>query len=309
MALLGIFFLSSISGLDPVAAGTTDKKDFVINPGDSFKDIAAGLKSRDLIKSAGWFKLYSLLAGQAQQFKPGLYQLSPSQSGIEIIEVLVRGPEDVTVVIQEGATLVDIDRQLAGEGIIKKEGLVDYNRLRQLAGDKSLEGFLFPDTYRLARGAPISSIVSKFLDNFERRMGGVDYEDLILASLLEKEASHPEDRALAAGILKKRLQLAMPLQVDAANVYIKCQGAYVSCPDEQRQLSRADLKINDPYNTYIYKGLPPAPIANPGKEALQAARRPQPSSYLYYLSDPKTGRLVFSKDLDGHNGNKFKYLR
>ncbi len=303
-----IFFLSSASALEPVVPGSSEKQEFVINIGQGFKEIAAALQQQGLIKSAWWFKIYSLLVGRAQQFKPGHYQLSPALSSVELVEILMRGPEDVTVIIQEGGTLVDIDHQLSQLGIIKAGELIEFNRLRQLAGEKSLEGFLFPDTYKLAAASPISRVVTKFLDNFQEKAGEIKYQDLILASLLEKEAAHPQDRLLASGILTKRLQLGMLLQVDAANVYIKCQGAYLTCPDEQRQLTRADLKSDSPYNTYRLKGLPPTPIANPGKEAIVAALNPQSSKYFYYISNPQTGRLIFSQDLDEHNGNRYKYL-
>ena len=304
-----IFFLAPFFFLEPPQLNQDKRFEFIIEKGDGFKEIAANLEKSGLIKSAAWFKIYSLLSGQAQQFKPGRYQLSPSQSSIEVVALLAAGPEDIKLVIQEGETLVDIDRKMAAAGLIAAGELVEYNRLRQLRGEKSLEGFLFPDTYKMAQAAAIEAVVKKILDNFQVKVGTIGYEDLILASLLEKEAAYPEDRVLAAGILKKRLERKMLLQVDAANVYLKCGGAYVTCLKEERQLSRADLKINSPYNTYIYKGLPPTPIANPGKEAILAALNPRSSSYLYYISDPQTGRLVFAKDLDSHNGNRYKYLR
>lgn len=303
------FFVSLALFLESPQPLSDQEVDFVIAKGEGFKEIAVALERQDLIKSAGWFKLYALATGKAQQFKPGLYHLAPSQSGQEIADQLIQGPEDILVVVKEGETLVDIDRQLAEAGVIKSGELIEYDRLRQQQQGRALEGYLFPDSYRLEPGAEVARVVKKFLENFENKAGEIAYEDLILASLIEKEAAHPQDRLLAAGILKKRLQLGMPLQVDAANVYIKCQGAYLTCSDELRQLSRTDLKIDSLYNTYLHRGLPPTPIANPGKEAIVASLNPQSSEYLYYISNPKTGRLIFSIDLDEHNGNRFKYLR
>lgn len=169
--------------------------------------------------------------------------------------------------------------------------------------------FFFPDTYNFAPASNLERIIGKFLSNFDDKVSEVDYQDLIMASLIEKEALHPQDRLLVAGVLKRRLEIGMPLQVDATVVYAKCQGAFVSCDAETRRLSKQDLKMKSPYNTYTNRDLPPAPIANPGKEAIVAARNPQPSKFLYYISNPKTGRIVFAQTLDEHNENRFKYLR
>lgn len=284
---------------------------FDIEKGDGFHVIARHLKNRGLIKSETWFKIYSLITGTAHLFKPGRYSLV-SGSGIkEIIRTLVKGPEDITATIQEGETLIDVDRKLSSLGIIGEGDLIRLNKSRE----KSLEGFLFPDTYRFARDTSVEKVVNKITSNFRGKLGDLisdderGYQNLIIASLIEKEAPHPQDRVLVSGIIQKRLQIGMPLQVDATVVYAKCQGAFLSCDGRTRNLSKQDLKMKNPYNSYLYKNLPPTPIANPGKEAVLAALYPQKSDYLYYISNPQNGRIVFSPSLDGHNQNKLKYLR
>lgn len=142
----------------------------------------------------------------------------------------------------------------------------------------------------------------KVLPFFENNPGLL--KTVNLASLLEKEIPDYSERQIAAGILLKRLKAGMPLQVDAALVYIKCGGKFLNCP----ALKEEDYKIDLPYNTYLYGGLPKGPICNPGLGAIKAVLSPQQSDYWYYLSDPKTKKTIFSKTLDEHNRNRTKYL-
>ena len=215
------------------------------------------------------------------------------------------------VVIKEGATVVDIDRIMAAAGIIRPGELIDYNS-RQ---DVSLEGFLFPDTYGFAAGSLPETVARVMKENFDAHIGPLVvgrlksewYGDLVIASLVEKEAVRPRDQALAAGVIRRRLRLGMPIQIDAALVYAKCNGAYMTCSAAERLLTRADLAIASPYNNYLRAGLPPAPIANPGLAAFTAVANAEKSSYLYYISDPKTGNLIFASTLDEHNNNRKKY--
>ena len=133
------------------------------------------------------------------------------------------------------------------------------------------------------------------------------FEIVIMASLIEKEVSSEEDRALVSGILWKRISLGMPLQVDATIAYIKNQESRIK-NQRDGKISLEDTKIDSPYNTYRYRGLPRGPIANPGLSAIRAAVFPRSSPYLYYLSTPD-GRTIFSRTLEEHNAAKEKYLR
>lgn len=311
IGLLFLLFLtiSFVVFLQPADSSNPEKVVFILKKGDSFQDIASQLERQGLIKSKDWFKMYSLVTGSAHLFKPGVYELSSAMNGRDIITAIVFGPPDVKLTIKEGATLADIDKQLSEAKILKAGELLKFNENQK----RSLEGFLFPDTYHFAQYSSVDEVVDKLLGNFKNKLGNYirenDYSHLIIASLIEKEAIHPQDRLLISGILEKRLKIGMALQIDASIVYAKCDGAFLTCDEKTRNLSSKDLKMRSPYNTYLHPGLPPTPISNPGRDAVVAAMNPQKSKYLYYISNPKTGRMVFAQTLDEHNQNRFKYLR
>lgn len=296
---------------------------FRIDRGDSLTDISLRLKEAGLIRSTGFFKIYTFITGAAHRFQPGVYQFEKNDSLIKIVRALTAGQLPVDILIPEGTTLQDIDFKLSESGVIKRGDLVKFSLspemddLRKefwfIRDKKTVEGFLFPDTYRFMPGTDPAVIMKTILDNFNQKVPPLLskvkdwYNIIILASLLEEEVPLKNDRVLVAGILQKRLALGMPLQIDATISYLKCEEGHLSC--ENRQLTKADFNIDSGYNTYMYKGLPPAPISNPGVEAIKAALNPKKSSYLFYLSDPKTRRTIFSTTFDEHNENRFKYLK
>ncbi len=290
--------------LSPVApTNETSEQSFSIARGMSFRDISLSLKNQGLVKSAAGFRFASLLAGAAHKLKPGLYDLSPSLSTLQIMRQLVSGPAyDRKILITEGENLYEIDAKLAANGIIEKDSLINFNpgslaeKYLFLEGIISLEGFLFPDTYRFSFEASTTVVVEKFLSNFEKKAWSLlsrsrrdYYEVLTVASLLEKEVKSFTDRALVAGIIYKRLADPMRLQVDASSLYIKYGG--------------------QAYDLYANDGLPPTPIANPGLEAIEAALKPKSSIYWYYLSVPETEQTLFSKTFQEHDDKRAQYLR
>jgi len=313
--LIAYFFY----GLQP-GSNVAEFVNFAVRKGEGMKEIGAHLSQESLIKSISVFKIYSIMSGQATLFKPGVYELSRDLTLPEIVNVLTQGNhEDVKVVIPEGLTVKDIEAILKEKGVladnqgfdqaILEDWSVDYPFLRNQV---SLEGFLFPDTYRFQAGSSLSDILVKFFDNFEAKAwslvnGDKKWRDqLILASLLEKEVVDFNDRRLVAGILLKRMRNDWPLQVDATIAYAKCRGQFLGCPD--LLVRKSDLNIASPYNTYERLGLPPTPIGNPGQAAIKAALSPQNSGYWFYLSSAKTRETIFSKTLDEHNINRAKYL-
>lgn len=329
IGLIGVLSAGIATGflinLGPVADKNTAAEEtlaeFVVKPGDGLRTIATGLNRAQLIKSERVFQLLNLFSGSAHRLKPGRYQISPSWGAPRIRQLLVAGPPVVTVTIAEGETLGDIDQKLSGLGIIGNEELINFSwqHLKYLypflKDARSLEGFLFPDTYRFAQFSPVDIIVKEFLNNFKDKVWPIlaksqqsYYNKLVVASLLEKEMPSGRERALVAGIIEKRLRLAMPLQVDASVTYDKCQRRFLTCDARTRKIYRRDLTKDSRYNTYRYLGLPPTPIANPGVDAIQAALRPVTSPYLYYLSDQETGKTIFAVTLDEHNDNRVKYL-
>lgn len=214
---------------------------------------------------------------------------------------------DVTVTIPEGKTAIEIDAILAGEGITRPGAIV------AIAERDGLEGHLFPDTYRLHPVSDPEAVVRRMREAFELKAAPLlpdDPEDardvLIVASMLEKEVPDPADRRIVAGIIGKRIEAGMPVQIDATVCYLK-QLASSTAPCYP--ITGVDLTIRSPYNTYLYRGLPPGPIGNPGVGALTAALDPQASPYWFYLSDPATSRTIFSRTNEEQEENRARYLR
>jgi len=292
-------------------------KFFKVEKGESAKVIAAHLKNSDLIENQFFFQLYVFLSLRQYALKSGEYKLSQSMSIREIADTIVfGGTNEVLITIPEGFTLKQIEQRLVAAGLVKHNELISYtfsDGAPAILSDKpksaSLEGYLFPDTYRFFKDAKLPDIVSKMVANLDDKLTSdlktavkissyTIYEIITMASLIEKEVKSDADREIVSGILWKRLKAKIPLQVDATLVYIT----------GRKEIFDADKKINSPYNTYFYRGLPKGPISNPGLSAIRAAIFPKSSPYWYYLS-AKDGATIFSKTLEEHNNNRAIYLR
>lgn len=334
LSILGFFLLCIVLsgyifyGLQPVLRSRTPEERDIVNTtkaafkvvkNESFRDIAAHLSRESLISSLAIFKLYAIVSGNAHRFQPGVYELTPSMSVPQIVrELIAAGKNEVTVTIVEGYSVKDIDSVLAKAGVIERETLSMLplgdlvSEFPFIARARSLEGFLFPDTYRFEINAGPKAVAKTLLTAFRAKAMPILgersdwYERLILASFLEREIPLFEDRQLVAGIVLRRLALGMPLQIDATLSYAKCDGYFKLCPTVR--VARADMSMTSPYNTYQRLGFTPTPIANPGEAALRAAVTPRSSAYLYYLSAAKTGETLFSKTLPEHNAKRAKYL-
>lgn len=200
---------------------------------------------------------------------------------------------EVTVTIPEGYNV----RQ-TGE-MFEKLGMFSKDEFVKIAQKE--EGYLFPDTYRFYKTAKTEDVVAKMKDNFNKKVvPETSPEVIIMASLLEEEVKSMDDRKIVAGILWKRLDRGMGLNVDAALTYVLGKAS--------RELTAEDLKYDSPYNTYKYRGLPPTPISNPGLDAISAAQNPTQSLNFYYLTD-KEGKTHYAATLEEHALNKWKYLR
>ena len=296
---------------------SAEVKLFKVEKGESAKIIAEHLKNSNLIENQFFFQLYVFLSLRQYALKTGDYELSPSMSIRDIADTIVLGgTNEVLVTIPEGFTLKQVEQRLVGAGLIKQGDLESYrfyNGVPPVLSDKpqsaSLEGYLFPDTYRFFKDAKLPDIVSKMVANLDNKLTSdlktavknssyTTYEILTMASLIEKEIKSDSDREIVSGVLWKRLKTKIPLQVDATLIYIT----------GRQEVYEADKKINSPYNTYYYRGLPRGPISNPGLSAIRAAVFPESSPYWYYLS-AKDGATIFSKTLEEHNRNKTIYLR
>ncbi|MEX2033421.1 MAG: endolytic transglycosylase MltG [Candidatus Colwellbacteria bacterium] len=203
----------------------------------------------------------------------------------------------VVVTIREGATVNDINKLLREKGVLAED----------LSED--LEGYLFPDTYEFFVPSGVAVVEARFRENFNQKIrpiipAGSSEEDLkeILtkASLIEKEVPDFSERKIVAGIMMKRLENNIPLQLDASLCYEKDPPCF--------PITRFDKKLSSPFNTYLYSGLPPRPISNPGVDAVLAVLNPVATPYWFYLSDPESKKTIFSRTLDEHNDNIVKYL-
>lgn len=294
---------------------------FNIEKGQGLQEISANLKKAGIIKSEVLSNLFVLVRGVQGKLQAGKYILTTSMNIPEIINKLSSGDnikEEITII--EGWTLKDIAWYFENKGIFGAEEFFEtankdfsdeFEFLREKSEKVGLEGYLFPDTYEIVPELEIREIVRKMLQNFDEKVtpelreeivsqGKTLFEVIIMASILEKEVKTYEDRQITAGILWKRLRMGWPLQVDATLTYLTGK--------ESLNLTKDDLKIDSPYNTYKYYGLPLGPICNPGLESIRAAIYYKESSYWFYLTTSE-GETIFSETLEEHNLARFNYLK
>ncbi len=292
--LIFLFFISAPANF-PV------NKIITIGKGATLKEISENFQKEKIIRYPILFNSLVRYSGYGKDIKAGKYIFEKRLSLIGLIGRLVRGESgipSIKITIPEGSTISDINR------IFQNRGFEDF-----AVKNKELEGYLFPDTYFFLINDTQDAIIAKMTENLKNKTGELEeaiknskrtfHQILTMASLLEKEAAKTEDRKIISGILWKRLDKKMPLQVDATLDYALGKNTY--------ELTTEDLKKDSPYNTYTRRGLPATPICNPGLDAIVAAIFPEKSSYWYYLSDKK-GNLHYSKTYEEHKLNKAKYL-
>ncbi|MBU0649354.1 endolytic transglycosylase MltG [Patescibacteria group bacterium] len=323
------FFLISP---DEAAAG----QEFVISSGESAAQISDRLDEAGIIKSDFIFNTHVWFMGHESDFKIGEFTLKPGMSMMTICNTLTLAEATETwVTIIEGWNLRDAAFKFEEMGMFQAEEIfeqagqpgVDYRPLSQknpaeawkaefdFLGDKpgyvSLEGYLFPDTYKFYKDATAEDAVRRLLINFDKklepewreeiaRQGKSVFEVITMASIIEKEMSGLEARKMVSDIFWKRLDMGMPLQSDASVNYVT--GKKTTRP------SIEDTQVDSPYNTYKYPGLPLGPISNPGAEAIEAAIYPTTNDYYYFLNT-EDGDIIYSKTHDEHVENKAKYLK
>jgi UPF0755 protein len=307
----------------PLDLSDIAQNNFIVKKGEGVKEIAAALENEKLIRSAFWFETYVWLKKQSANLQAGEYSISKSFSAADIVSLMTGGKvvsNETQITFPEGFALLQIKERLQEKGFNvddqlngKKAGdfQLQYKFLNGVPENADLEGFLFPDTYRFHKDAKAEDIIKKFLDNFDKKLTPdmrqkISVQDknlynvIILASIVQQEAIGEQEMPLIAGVFANRLQIGMALQSDATVNYVTGK--------KDRQPTWGDTKVQSPYNTYLYKGLPPGPICNPGVAAIEAAISPQSTDYLYFLH-PLDNPTVFSKTLDEHNRNKVKWLK
>ncbi len=276
-----------------------------IDEGLTLSEVAAELKRASIIRSATLFTWSARVLGDDGAIFAGDYFFNRPLLVTTVAWRLTHqafGLEPVRITIHEGSTVADIADLLSAR-------LERFSSSEFLTLAKSREGYLFPDTYFFSPYVEAWQVVKIMENNFNDQLASLrdeflvsplsQHEIITLASIIEKEANQPEARRLISGILHRRLEINMPLQVDAVFPYFLGKNTF--------ELTLEDLDFDSPYNTYRYAGLPPGPIANPGLDSIVAALQPTESDYWFYLSDLQ-GNMHYAVDFDGHRANKASYL-
>jgi UPF0755 protein len=303
---------------------------FTVNADDTVESIASRLEDAGLVTKAWVFEWYVDRQG-GLELTPGYYQLRPNDHMGNLMRTLSIPPSQTftKVTFPEGFTYAKMGVRLEDKvprlsssefGVAATDGTIRSIYLPE--GINSLEGLLFPDTYQVSNGETEAQVVQRMVDLMERvasqedieaksaSMGLTPYQVLVVASLIEREAAVSEDRAKIARVIYNRLFFGMPLQIDASLYY-----------QQDGDLPFSELRqIDSPYNTYMYNGLPPTPIANPGRASIEAALNPAPNPslgdpicvdlpegtpcvYLYYVLADTDGRHVFAATIEQHEAN------
>lgn len=283
-------------------------------PGSSSVQIGRQLESAGVVRSQFAFDLVRLW--KRGTLKAGEYRFDHPASVTEVYSRIQRGDVDtVTVTVPEGSTVFDIAARLEQAGLGPRQEFLNAQvKQTGLVADldpeaKSLEGYLFPDTYRFARKAAPAQIIAAMVKRFRQaaaQLGLTEnvHEMVTMASLIERETAVDRERPLVASVFENRLARHMPLMTDPSVIYgLQVDGLW------RGDIRQNDLKRDTPYNTYLHMGLPPGPIANPGIRSLRAAMEPAHTDYLYFVAagaNPQ-GRSIFADTLEEHDRNVVGY--
>jgi UPF0755 protein len=285
--------------------------------GTSLPALTVMLEEKGVVRNAVKFRWLARLKGAANQIKAGEYQLSTGLRPMELLDKLVRGEIILRqITFPEGYTIRQMAQLLAAQDLANADLFIaaatDADFVHQLGIQaSSLEGYLFPDTYRFARGLTAESIVRSMVARFSehfgpaqedqaRQLGYTRHQVVILASVVEKETAVAAERPLIAGVFMNRLRRRIRLQSDPTVIY--------GIKDFDGNLTRVHLNTDSPYNTYTRQGLPAGPICNPGAASIEAALNPTPTPYLYFVAK-KDGTHHFSATLAEHNAAVLRHQK
>jgi UPF0755 protein len=320
VAVLGAVAALAVLGISWLVYGDrslpSQPVDVTVNKGWSTADIGAQLERQGVVRSETLFRLFVRAIRPGLNIEAALYTFPAHEALPDVVSRLAAGgrPLEVWVTIPEGYTAAQIAHRLEARGLFPAESFSRVAMGNTLAIDgarsKNLEGFLYPDTYSISRGATPDTVASVMTNQFlkelpsnyvvaARRLHYNVVQIITVASLVEREAKVDGERALMAGVYYNRLQRGMPLEVDATIEY--------ALPYHKTALSLSDLSVDSPYNTYTHVGLPPTPIANPGKKSIEAAFHPAHTDYLYYVYKGN-GRHEFSRTLQEQQRAEQQYL-
>ncbi len=294
----------------------------VVEPGTRATGVAVLLVERSVLARRWPFLFRYWLGRPRHRIKAGEYLFDRPLTPLEVYRKLIQGDVYLhAVVVPEGSDRFDIARIVHEQLGMKPEGFLRATEQTSALSDldpeaPTLEGYLFPDTYRFARGASSSTVVGAMLGRFRRVLNSKLGEELrhssrklhdviTLASMVEKETSDPDERPQIAGVFARRLEKCWPLQCDPTVAYaLRLNHHQIGRP--VAPLMQADLNFDSPYNTYRHAGLPPGPISNPGEASIRAALDPAPGNFFYFVSNNQGGH-VFSRTLAEHERNVARY--
>ena len=290
----------------------------LIPKGATFREVVQALDDEGLLRSPVAFYLMARVSGVAGRVQAGEYELNTAMTPAVILHKLITGAVvKYRVTIPEGFTVRQIAARLEERGIIEdREKFIqaafssDYNSMLGVAGE-GVEGYLFPDTYLFSKGLTPDEVIKTMVGKFKQvytpafsqqaaELGMTDHEVVTLASIIEKETGVPEERPLISAVFHNRLKRGIPLCSDPTVIY--------GIKDFDGNLRKRDLEKRTPYNTYLMQGLPPGPIANPGRASIKAALYPAPVKYLYFVSR-NDGSHHFSTTLREHSEAVRRYQR
>lgn len=322
-AVIAILIVLSISIFSYLIAPVSKEENALtekirVPNGTSISTVAQELKDKNLIKSSNalYFAARFNLFNKNSNFvlKSGVYTIKSSMSLKEIYNLLQSGEQEyISVAIPEGLTITKIANLLEENDVCSKSDFIDACHNQNLLQEynlsaKSFEGYLFPDTYFFTPNMDAKDVLNLMIKNFYEKLSEIPnssnltadelYQKVILASIIEREYRIPEEAVLISSVFTNRMKYNIGLYSCATIEYIITE---IQGRPHPKKITYDDLKINSPYNTYKYAGLPPSPISNPGKISLNAAINPAKTSYYYFvLTDEKTGKHTFSDSFDEH---------
>jgi UPF0755 protein len=299
--------------------GYTEAEQYVTVPsGTGSREIGRRLVAAGVVRDEIDFRVALWLSGTARRLKAGEYRFDRPMTALEVLDRVAKGDVAlVAVTFPEGLMIREMAKIFEANGLGSAESFVAASRNAELVkpldpAATNLEGYLFPDTYRVPRHTDAARLIRAMTDRFHQVLSpalvsaasarGLSVRQLVtLASIVEKETARPEERATVAAVYANRLKIGMSLQCDPTVIYALQQvGRY------DGNLRRDDLMFDSPYNTYRYPGLPPGPIASPGQASLEASASPAAVDYLYFVSR-NDGSHEFARTLTEHNRNVQKY--
>jgi UPF0755 protein len=325
--LIGLYLQYRQGDLDRPASYDDTPMTFVVEPGESAATVAARLEELGLVTDGELFRMFIRYHEIDASLEAGEYVLRPNMTMAEIAETLQHARiEEVTVTIPEGWRAEQVAQILAKENIIDGDefmalvrgGKFDYSLLQDRPEESSLEGYLFPETYRIPAQAEAEDLIERMLSTLEERFtpemrqlaverGMTIYEVMTLASIVEREAMIAEERPLIAGVFWNRLEQGMYLRADPTVQYAK--GYDATTGQWWASVTPEDWEgVDSPYSTYLYPGLPPGPICSPGLSAIQAVLEPADTEYLFFLAKGD-GSHVFAVTYEEHLQNQELYQR